>query len=628
MKIQVEQILHIASTRTRVAAEQDWGLGLRAMDDLLHCPRCRERFGEGEGERRPKLLQCHHTYCLQCLRELQATQGQAKKGGKSVACPACSKVTSVGKKGVSSLQDNFYITTFRSTLEMQASETESAGAVDDIYISDEEDQQLPAVPPADANDWCKTCKRVTVPACVASKHNVCNLLKMIEGLLAQFGDLVLSQLETREPLVHALQSTELALFGVLHGLQEDISSQDMLLSMARSEKQWLLAVDLTNKTTSALADRFSKLDLQLSAAVSQLDRAKATSNNFLGLRRAVLNLEFGGQGGEKQSVTLEMGGDTDNEKALRYLLYKMMQVKKINVPEIKPEEGKSAEVDDWKVVGSEKTSHKVYTTAPGLQPSTPVAKTIGKDNLPVKLPPVNSTTSLPVAYNSMPQRASVQTVAKAVTAPLNQPSEGMQHAAWQSVPTGRQQAKRKAMVKSIGLSTHNYHCFFEIEVNGKSIGTVVMKLRPDVAPKMCSNFVTLCTGELGYGYKGSRIFKVHANSFVVGGDFENNDGSGGYSIFNKGYFLGDDCNLHDCCGALRMRGMGTDPKTGAGRVGSQFHIWVGEKEFKDYKRTLVFGHVVKGLDLLQYISGFKTIRNGEGDYFLKSVVIIKNCGTM
>jgi len=158
--------------------------------------------------------------------------------------------------------------------------------------------------------------------------------------------------------------------------------------------------------------------------------------------------------------------------------------------------------------------------------------------------------------------------------------------------------------------------FFDMSIGGQPAGRITMTLRDDVVPKTAENFRVLCTGEKGFGFKGSPFHRVIPGFMCQGGDFTAQNGTGGKSIYGNKF---EDENFkltHTGPGVLSMANCG--PNTN----GSQFFLCTAETAWLDGKHV-VFGGV-KDQESFNIVQAIEKVGSQSGKTSAK--VVVENCG--
>lgn len=170
-----------------------------------------------------------------------------------------------------------------------------------------------------------------------------------------------------------------------------------------------------------------------------------------------------------------------------------------------------------------------------------------------------------------------------------------------------------------------HRAYLDIEMDGKSLGRIVVGLFGDVTPKAVENFISLCKCDKGKAqltgkdlcYKGSKIHRVIPNFMFQGGDFTHGDGTGGESIYGGEF---EDESFAVKHNRAYMVSMANSGRKNSNR--SQWFINTVKTQWLD-GHSVVFGMILEGKAVITEIE-----KVGTHGGIPRAEIIIKDSGTL
>lgn len=152
-------------------------------------------------------------------------------------------------------------------------------------------------------------------------------------------------------------------------------------------------------------------------------------------------------------------------------------------------------------------------------------------------------------------------------------------------------------------------CYFDIQIDGKPKGRIIIGLFGGDVPMTVENFASLCSGIYGVSnhtgwdlnYQGTTFHRIIKDFMAQGGDVSpQHDGLGSQSIYQTGLF--DDENFKLSHSKPYLVSMAN---SGPGTNGSQFFITFRPTPWLDGS-NVVFGEVIGGLGIVRQIMDIGT----------------------
>jgi len=577
-------------------------------------------------DRVPKILSCYHTYCRACLQQYMFQD-------RIITCLSCSKTTAADS--VNSLPENPYLRP-----------AEEAKSTEEVYYSDSDDDDdsssLPVQNARVENGGAVTranhvqgIKDMVINTQKTNIHRVQSSLDFTLGRLQTARAIRGQKEQTLKEAIKAAEHLKCKLEEEYKNNQTQATSLSTQESTVKALKSTLDKIDpMDYKTIKSVNDETNRIKKALKVEVNssrhhdleQSIRGSSVKINFEKSNDLLSSLKA-----DNDTIYMKLACSLETDPEMIFLTTFLLG----NIFS----EYIASKNSNYKEMVARAMQEDGLESSPPLDDMSDyidyINSTLREVNIGEKVSPLHQQrTSSPSsgAVSVQGSGASSPTEWQVVKKNENKPKNDKKPMSFSEMAKKPGQPKpvmrRVPFPEKTIAQTNRPHAYFKVQVDNEEPFRILIELRPDMAPKMCENFLKLCKGMPdGRGYLGSKLFRAKPLDHVLGGDFENNDGTGGSSAFADKYLLAEQCPLKDHKGAIRMKGL-ERTLDGRCKIGSQFMIWVGDLEYKEYRYTLVFGRIVEGFDELVEISKIKAYQKSTTSWVLRQNVVIIECGQL
>ncbi|XP_071803854.1 uncharacterized protein [Asterias amurensis] len=141
----------------------------KISQDHLECPICSGRF------KQPKLLECSHSFCLECLQQLRQNSPSTTR----LSCPVCRQETLLNENGIDELKTNLTVLSLKEEIETQ--ETQLKQQQEKPVHSQELVSKCSKHAGKDLVLYCETCKKLICTTCIAKDHRMHPVIELNEA---------------------------------------------------------------------------------------------------------------------------------------------------------------------------------------------------------------------------------------------------------------------------------------------------------------------------------------------------------------------------------------------------------------------------------------------------------------